>query len=254
MHRFQSDRKTRARQAMISICSELSPDQTTNASPHADSEDTATALYFLEVDSPFFQLSKETVLLGLEPLGGGGGGSGGTGGGLTARNTARSTGPSGMGGAPGGAGGTNKRRDPPKKAELRKPGGRSSLTDGEGSGAAAAAAGAGSGPAPLPETNVTLMNFFPRAAGAYPCRVIVKRRMKHLVDIRCVDIAAAVDAPRNATALVFRAPAGQKIVQEVRKYSSGEIFAESKYIFYFGSVGQRATQSFRLNDEKETPP
>lgn len=208
--RFQSDRKTRARQAMISIFSDQDHASTSTATL---TDEAAKHTYAVEVDSPFFQLSKESVALAAEALGGGGGGggsgSGGNTGGLTARNTARS----GMSGAPpgSGAGGTgnsnsnNKRRDLPKKAELLVPGG----------GPSAAAAAGGAPAPPLPETNSALLNFFPRAAGTYPCRLLVKRRTRYIVDIRCIEVTAVVDAPRNATALVFRAPAGQKITQEV---------------------------------------
>lgn len=204
--RFQSDRKTRARQAMISI---FSDQDHPNASTATLTDEATNHTYAVEVDSPFFQLSKESVVLAAETLGGGGGGGGtGNSGGMTARNTARS----GMSGAPPGSGAAgnsnNKRRDLPKKAELLVPGGGPSM-----------AAAAGGAPAPpLPETNAALLNFFPRAAGTYPCRVLVKRRTRYIVDIRCIEVTAVVDAPRNATALVFRAPAGQKITQEVRTY------------------------------------
>eukprot|EP00903_Cladosiphon_okamuranus_P009303 g8875.t1 len=210
LERFQSDRKTRARQAMISILSDQDHPSTSTATL---TDEATKHMYAVEVDSPFFQLPKESVALVAEALGGGGGGGGGGGsgsggksGGLTARNTARS----GMGSAPPGSGAgetgnsNNKRRDLPKKAELLVPGGGSST-----------AAAAGGAPAPpLPETNAALLNFFPRAAGTYPCRLLVKRRTRYIVDIRCIEVTAVVDAPRNATALVFRAPAGQKITQE----------------------------------------
>lgn len=199
---------------MISICADSPPDHATSVATNTPHDCVAAALYALEVDSPFFQLSREAVLLASEPLGGGGSGSGNSGG-MSARNTARGVGPGGVGGGPsgGGVGGHNKRRDLPKKPELLQSAGRGSQYAGEASAAAGAAAEGG--PAPLPETNATLLNFFPRAAGAYPCRLLVKRRMKHLMDVRCIDISATVDAPRNATALVFRAPARQKITQEV---------------------------------------
>lgn len=192
---------------MISIFADSSPD---HANASAITLDEPPAVYFLEVDSPFFQLSKETILLAPESLGGG----------MTARNTARGA-ASGPGGPGGGVGNNSRPRDLPKKAELLQPGGHRGTGGGATSSATAAAgaegAAAGGSQVPLPETNSTLVNFFPRAAGTYTCKLIVKRRMKHTVDVRCVDIAASVDAPRNATALVFRAPAGQKITQEVSK-------------------------------------
>lgn len=194
---------------MISI---FSDQDHANGSTATLTDEATKHSYAVEVDSPFFQLSKESVALAVEALGGGGGGggsgSGGNSGGMTARNTARS----GMSGASpgvgaGGVGGSNnKRRDLPKKAELIVPGG----------GLPTAAAAAGAPAPPLPETNAALLNFFPRAAGTYPCQLLVKRRTRHIVDIRCIEVTAVVDAPRNATALVFRAPAGQKITQEVR--------------------------------------
>lgn len=193
---------------MISI---FSDQDHPNASTSTLADEAPKHIYAVEVDSPFFQLSKESVALAAETLGGGGGGggtgSGGNSGGMTARNTARS----GMSGAPpgNGAGGVgnsnNKRRDLPKKAELLVPGG----------GLSAAATAGGAPAPPLPETNAALLNFFPRAAGTYPCRLLVKRRTRYIVDIRSIEVTAVVDAPRNATALVFRAPAGQKITQEV---------------------------------------
>ncbi|CAM9742155.1 unnamed protein product, partial [Ectocarpus fasciculatus] len=227
LERFQSDRKTRARQAMISICSDQ--DHPSKAAAAAATDETAKYIFAIEVDSPFYQLSKESVALVAEALGGGGSGGsgggvgGGNNGGMTARNTARSgmSGPA-NGNGPGGAS-SNKRRDIPKKAELLSPGGgRSSATGGDLSSSAAAATGGGP-PPPLPETNAALVNFFPRAAGTYPCRVLVKRRTRHIVDIRCIDVTAVVDAPRNATALVFRAPAGQKITQEIPIHNNGDV-------------------------------
>ena len=229
--RFQSDRKTRARQAMISMCADANPDNVTNASAATKPEDASRDLYALEADSPFFQLSRDTVFLASEALGASStvGGSSGNSGGMTARSTARGAGPtaastiatpSGAGGA--GGGNNNKRKDLPKKAELLPLSGREHITGGDATTAAAAAAvaagtatGGGGGASPLIETNSMLLNFFPRAAGTYPCRLLVKRRMKHLVDVRCIDISAVVEAPRTATALVFRAPAGQTITQEV---------------------------------------
>lgn len=228
--RFHSDRKTRARQAMISICADSPPNHA-----HAAAAEEPAVPYVLEVDSPFFQLSRDNVLLAPEPLGGGGGngGSGGVGN-TTARSTARGPGGAGVGG--GIAGGRNIRRDLPKKVELLEPAQR-----GCAGGDDAAGTGAGGGPAaPLPDTNATLVNFFPRTAGAYPCRLLLKRRMKHLVDVRCVDIAATVDAPRNVTALVFRAPAGQKITQEVCDM-------QEMHVAEHGSHKLRRTVSTRLS-------
>ena len=232
---------------MISICADVTPDNvatgaTANATAAAKPEGASRDLYALEADSPFFQLSRDTVFLASEALGAsstGGGSSGGNGGGITARNTARGAGPTntnntntntnttalvspgGAGGAGGGGSNNNKRRDLPKKAELLPLSGGDCTSGGDATTIAAAAAGVGAmgggggGGSPLLETNSILLNFFPRAAGTYPCRLLVKRRMKHLVDVRCIDIAAVVEAPRNATALVFRAPAGQTITQEV---------------------------------------
>lgn len=172
------------------------------------------ALFAIEVDSPFFQLARETILLASETPGGGGGSGGGIGGGnMTSRsNPAR-----------GGA----KNRNIPKTVELLEPNIRGSYGNGgagdlRGLVSASAAVGAGGGSGALGEstalqaTNVAVLNFFPRAAGTYPCRVLIKRRTRYIVDVRCVDIAGSVDVPRKATALVFRAPAGQKITQEVR--------------------------------------
>lgn len=228
--RFHSDRKTRARQAMISICADSPPNHA-----HAAAAEEPAVPYALEVDSPFFQLSRDNVLLAPETLGGGGGNSGSGGvGNTTARSTARGPGGAGVGG--GIPGGKNIRRDLPKKVELLEPAQR-----GCAGGDDAAGTGAGGGPAaPLPETNATLVNFFPRTAGAYPCRLLLKRRMKHLVDVRCVDIAATVDAPRNVTALVFTVPAGQKITQEVRDIQEVDV-AEH------GSHKLRRTVSTRLS-------
>lgn len=192
------------------------------------------ASFSIEVDSPFFQLARDSVLLAPEPPGacGGSGSGGGTvanaaagGGNVTSRggNTAR--------GVPGGPGGASRNKNLPKKVELLEPKPRGSHSGGRAVGdprepaaaAAAAAATAGgvgggvSGESPtVPATNVAVLNFFPRAAGTYPCRVLIKRRTRYIVDVRCVDIAGSVDAPPKATALVFRAPAGQKITQEVR--------------------------------------
>lgn len=200
---------------MISICSNQ---EHGNASTATVTGEVATHIFAMEVDSPFFQLSKESVALVAEALGGGSGGGGGVGGGNSGGMTARNTARSGLSGAPPGSGagglGGNKRRDLPKKAELLAPaeGGRNGSAAG---GDPLNAAGGGGPAAPLPDTNSTLLNFFPRAAGTYPCRLVVKRRTRHIVDIRCVDVTAVVDAQRNVTALVFRAPAGQKIVQEV---------------------------------------
>lgn len=209
---------------MISIYSDQ---EHGHASTVTAAGDVATHIYAMEVDSPFFQLSKESVALVAEALGGGGGGAGGGGvgggnsGSMTARNTARSgmgSGPPGSGaGGVGGPNNNNKRRDLPKKAELLAPapaggGGHNSAAGGDLSNIGGTG---GSAAPPLPETNSALLNFFPRAAGTYPCRLLVKRRTRHVVDIRCVNVTAVVDAQRNATALVFRAPAGQKITQEV---------------------------------------
>lgn len=208
--RFSSDRKTRARQAMISICAD-SPQEAASVSSQATTDE--PAMFVLEVDSPFFQLGRDSVLLASEPLGaGGGGGDAGVG---TAAGTAGNT-------ADRNTSGGVKNRNLPKKFELLDPTSRGSHGQGgagdpRGPTVAGAAGGGASGGdlSTLPATNAAVLSFFPRAAGTYPCRVLVKRRTKYLVDIRCVDLAGAVEAPRNATALVFRAPAGQKITQEV---------------------------------------
>lgn len=208
----------------MSICSDLSSDHAnaSSAGSVATAEESAV-LYVIEVDSPFFQLSKDTVLLTPEPMGNGGGmgssfvGSNGSGNGMTSRNTARGVASTTRG---AGLGGHLKKQNLPKRASLVDPASRH-LHGNEASPTAGTSgeSAEGSGPVnptPLPETNAALLNFYPRAAGSYPCRILVMRRMKYVVDVRCVDIAATVDAPRNATTLVFRAPAGQTITQEVR--------------------------------------
>lgn len=204
----------------MSIYSDLSSDHAnaSTAGNVATAEETA-ALYAIEVDSPFFQLSKDTVLLSTsESLGNGGGmGSNVVGNGMTSRNTAR-----GVASSTGDAGldGHLKQQNLPSRASLVDPASR--YLHGKEASTTAGTSGEsteGSGPVnptPLPETNAALLNFYPREAGSYPCKILVIRRMKHFVDVRCVDIAATVDAPRNATTLVFRAPAGQTITQEVR--------------------------------------
>lgn len=211
---------------MISLFSDTSPSPEA-PTPHATTVETQiteeSTLYFVEADSPFFQLSRDTVLLRTEFLGGTGGavgsGAGGSGGGLTARNTMRSGGGASGGGPGGGANGSMKRNNTPKVAELielrdhNAPG----VSDPEGA-FMGGATNPGTGTLDfVPMTNAVQVNFYPRAAGSYPCRVVMKRRMRNMVDVRCVDIAAIVDAPRNSTALVFRAPSGQKITQEVRE-------------------------------------
>lgn len=197
---------------MITLFTDSQSDRPINVNPSSTAmSECASAPFSLEVDSPFFQLSKDTVLLAIESLGGDTGG-----GGNSARNMSRGDGSGRTAVGPaGGLGGGNKRRDLPRKAELLHPVGRRS------SGGVAAEVAGGEGPAASLFTNATLLNFFPRAAGAYPCRVLVKRRLKHMVDVRCVNVAAVVDAPSTATSLVFRAPAGQKITQEVSEEALG---------------------------------
>lgn len=193
----------------MSICSDLSSDRAnaSTAGNVAAAEETV-ALYVIEVDSPFFQLSKDTVLLSApESLG-----NGGSMGSNTTHGVASGMGDAGLGGHP-------KQQNLPIRASLVDPtsrhlhGKEASTTAGTSDESAG-----GSGPVnptPLPDTNAALLNFYPRAAGSYPCKISVMRRMKHFVDVRCVDIAATVDVPRNSTTLVFRAPAGQTITQEV---------------------------------------
>lgn len=197
------------------------------------------ALFSIEVDSPFFQLARDSILLAPEPPGGSGGSS--SGGGTVANAGAGGGNLTGLGGntargVPGGPGGASRNRNLPKKVELVEPKPRGSHGGGRAVGdprepataaaaAAATAAGGGGGvggeSTTVPATNVAVLNFFPRAAGTYPCRVLIKRRTRYIVDVRCVHIAGSVDAPPKATALVFRAPAGQKITQEVRETQQG---------------------------------
>ena len=214
--RYKSDRKTRARQAMISIYSNLLSDHV-NASGGMVAEEPAI-LYAIEVDSPFFQLSRDTVPLAVEPLGNGGGVCGSSGAAVgrgpdtTTRNTTRIC--SSVGDT--AVSDRYKRQNLPKKAELVELMPRNYAGTEPPAETAMSEAGSRScTPIMLPETNATVLNFYPRAAGSYQCKVLVVRRMNNFVDVRCIDITATVDPPKNATTLIFCAPAGQKITQEV---------------------------------------
>lgn len=189
-----------------------------DARPAGDS-----ALYLLEADSPFFHLARDSVLLLSEPVGGvgsgGWGAAGGSAGGATGRSaTARGVGSPGAGVTAGGGQGGGRRNNAPRRAELVDPGSRRQGVGAEPGGAGASVSGveAGGSDAVPPPTNAVPVSFHPRAAGTYPCRLLVKRRTRQLVDVRCIDVVAVVDVPRNATALLFRVPAGQRVTQEVK--------------------------------------
>ncbi|CAM9334154.1 unnamed protein product [Discosporangium mesarthrocarpum] len=211
LERFQSDRKTRARHAIVSLSAPM-PEAAAGGSQEMP------VPFSIEVDSPFFQLNRETVALTMEVSPGSGGGTGG--GGETGSSIGGGPGGVSARGAGGGGTGAGKRKGLPKQVELVDPQDR--VGGGEAGTKIGGVRGSVSMPPPLADTNVALLNFFPKAAGTYPCQILVIHRTKHLVDVRRVDVAATVDAPRSTTALVFRAPAGQKITQEVPIHNNGD--------------------------------
>jgi len=63
--------------------------------------------------------------------------------------------------------------------------------------------------------NAALVSFFPQKAGTYACTVVVEARPGAVFDIRVVQIEAVVTMPKLSTVLEFKAPARQKITQEL---------------------------------------
>jgi hypothetical protein len=53
-------------------------------------------------------------------------------------------------------------------------------------------------------SNISLLMFSPKSAGAYSARVIVCGVSQYCTDVRCYDVKAVVTAPAIVTELVFR--------------------------------------------------
>lgn len=73
----------------------------------------------------------------------------------------------------------------------------------------------------LTEPNTIILNFFPRAAGSYPCRVLVSGYGAGGVDMRVIEVDAVVTSPPITTTLQFRVPARQSVVQSIPVVNNG---------------------------------
>jgi len=67
----------------------------------------------------------------------------------------------------------------------------------------------------LSDPNTLLITFNPRAAGQYPCRLLVSGAGQAAADLRCFTLDATVTKPAVETVLEFKAPARQAIVQQI---------------------------------------
>ncbi|CAM9891968.1 unnamed protein product, partial [Phaeothamnion confervicola] len=65
------------------------------------------------------------------------------------------------------------------------------------------------------EANGVPLGLFVKGAGVYPCRAILVRRTAHVADVRVVDLKLTVEAAQGTTTLVFKAPARQRLVQDI---------------------------------------
>jgi hypothetical protein len=73
----------------------------------------------------------------------------------------------------------------------------------------------------IDDPNSLVLNFYPRTAGQYPCRVLVSGMGPVTMDIRAFSLEAIVSTPPVETALDFKAPARQKIAQAIPIVNNG---------------------------------